>query len=244
MMYEELIERTFGKPKWTLDEVASTMVIAPARHSGKSEIMDEWMRSYVNNDIQITKDLFNLYKKEKENKTMLDDRTLMNSLKKGMYVEVLSDKRGYIEAFDYTHLRVGIRVEGTPSYTNLAWLSPGSVRIIAMPDGKAVPRFDSRYPKPKKVIYDEDAGVTVVLWEDGQKTIVRAAEGEDLDIYDAFCAAYCKRIYGSNSALKRELNKVLVVKEKPKQMTFGEIVNQLDAKFKSLKTNIETVKGE
>lgn len=35
-----------------------------------------------------------------------------------------------------------------------------------------------------------------------------------IDIYDAFCAAFCKRAYGTNSALKRELNKILVVKEK------------------------------
>ncbi len=71
-------------------------------------------------------------------------------------------------------------------------------------------------PIPKRVIYDEDAGVTVVLWTDDQKTIVRAAEGEDRDVYDAFCAAYCKRVYGSNSALKRELNKILTVKKKEK----------------------------
>ena len=76
-------------------------------------------------------------------------------------------------------------------------------------------KINNTYPKPKKVVYNEEAGIMVVIWMDGQKTIVRPAEDEDMNPYDAFCAAYCKRVFGSNSALKRELEKVMVV-EKPK----------------------------
>ena len=70
------------------------------------------------------------------------------------------------------------------------------------------------YPKPKKVIYDETAGVTVVLWEDSTKTIVRAAEGDAHDAYLGYCTALAKKIHGTNSALKRDLDKVLVVTKK------------------------------
>jgi len=70
------------------------------------------------------------------------------------------------------------------------------------------------YPKPKKVYYDEAAGVTVVLWMDGTKTIVRAAEGDAHDVYLGYCTALAKKIHGTNSALKRDLEKVLVMVEK------------------------------
>ena len=75
------------------------------------------------------------------------------------------------------------------------------------------------YPKPKKIFYDEDAGVTVVLWKDDTKTIVRAAEDDINDPYYGYCVALAKKIHGTNSALKRELNKVLVVKQKNEDYT-------------------------
>lgn len=48
---------------------------------------------------------------------------------------------------------------------------------------------------------------------DGTKTIVRAAEGEEHDAYLGYCIALAKKMHGTNSALKRDLEKVLVVKE-------------------------------
>ena len=70
------------------------------------------------------------------------------------------------------------------------------------------------YPKAKKVYYDEAAGVTVVLWTDNTKTVVRAAEGDKHDAYLGYCTALAKKIHGTNSALKRDLEKVLVVTTK------------------------------
>ena len=74
--------------------------------------------------------------------------------------------------------------------------------------------FSNPTPKPKKVYYDEAAGVTVVLWTDNTKTIVRAAEGDKHDAYLGYCTALAKKIHGTNSALKRDLEKVLVRVEK------------------------------
>ena len=65
-------------------------------------------------------------------------------------------------------------------------------------------------PRPKKIIYNENKGVTVVLWEDGTKTIVKCSENNRRDLYNAYCAAFAKKCYGTNSALKREIDKLTV----------------------------------
>lgn len=73
---------------------------------------------------------------------------------------------------------------------------------------------------------------------------MRAAADEDLDVYDAFCAAYCKRIYGSNSALKRELNKILTVKKKP-EVKGIDVTNALSEAINKIKKDINNIqKGE
>lgn len=212
------------------------------------DIPDYWKRRYLNqwntdwkfeSPSQI---LSTLQNKEKENKTMATARERMNTFKKGMLVECIghhNNDRGYIEAFDYAHMLVGVRMVGAPSYKNLLWTNPNYLRIVALPDGKAVPTLNGPCPKPKRVVYDEEAGVTVVLWEDGQKTVVRATEGEQMDVYDAFCAAYCKRVYGTNSALKRELNKILTVNHpkepEPEHITMTESFQKLNDGIKKLK---------
>lgn len=90
-------------------------------------------------------------------------------------------------------------------------------------------KYDIRdtYPKPRKVIYDETAGVTVVLWMDGTKTIVRAEEGAEHDAYHGYCAALAKKIHGTNSALQRELKKVLEVHNKKEKEDKTEICNTI-----------------
>lgn len=179
---------------------------------------------YTDTDIASTKNL------EKEIKEM-DERRLMNGMKKGMTVEVVEhpNKRGWrgtIEAFDYNHLRVGVRFSAREELT---WFAPSNLRIeyqigyrhVTFDEAYAKRRLNAQYGvasayKPKKVIYDEAAGVTVVLWMDGTKTIVRAAEGEEHDAYLGYCIALAKKMHGTNSALKRDLEKVLVVKEDKK----------------------------
>ena len=182
------------------------------------DMLDDWMSKYLGRPVvNCPKRDPYISNKEKEKNTMTN-REQMNFLKKGMLVECVghhNNDRGYIEAFDYTHTLVGIRMEGAPSYKNLLWINPSYLHVVATPDDNAVQTLNGPCPKPKKVVYNEEAGVMVVIWMDGQKTIVRPTEDEDMNPYDAFCAAYCKRVFGSNSALKRELEKVMVI-EKPK----------------------------
>lgn len=179
---------------------------------------------YTNSDVASTKNI------EKEINDM-DERRLMNGMKKGMTVVVverpnLRGWRGTIEAFDYDHLRVGVWFSGRE---RLFWFAPSNLRIeyqnghqhVIFDEADTKRRLNALYGvasdyKPKKVIYDEAAGVTVVLWMDGTKTIVRAAEGEEHDAYLGYCIALAKKMHGTNSALKRDLEKVLVMKEDKK----------------------------
>lgn len=56
---------------------------------------------------------------------------------------------------------------------------------------------------PERIIKSGPA--TIVFWADGTKTVVKCAEGTEPDDYTAFCAALAKKVYGSNSALKKAM---------------------------------------
>lgn len=181
---------------------------------------DAWLK-YVDTDIFYTDYIV------KENERNMDERRLMNGMKKDMAVVVVNHPykqgwRGVIVAFDYNHLLVGVRF--VPK-GELHWFAPSNLRIeyqmgyLTFAEAYAKRGLNAQYDTayvPKKVIYDEAAGVTVVLWMDGTKTIVRAAEGEGHDAYLGYCIALAKKMHGTNSALKRDLEKVLVVKEDKK----------------------------
>ncbi len=185
---------------------------------------------YTNADVASTKNI------EKEINNM-DERRLMNGMKKGMTIVVIEHPvyrgwRGTIEAFDYNHLRVGVRFPAR----ELIWFAPSCLRVAYQHVSFAHSTDGINWTlgtsyKPKKVIYDEAAGVTVVLWMDGTKTIVRAAEGEEHDAYLGYCIALAKKMHGTNSALKRNLEKVLVVKEDKKldipMPTMKELANKV-----------------
>ncbi len=55
--------------------------------------------------------------------------------------------------------------------------------------------------KPKRIIHNRLA--TIVFWNDNTKTVVKCSENDEPDNYTAFCAAYCKKVFGNNSHLKR-----------------------------------------
>lgn len=205
---------------------------------------------YTNADVGSTKNL------EKEINDM-DERRLMNGMKKDMVVVVVDHPtkrgwRGTIQAFDYHHLRVGVRfVPGG----ELHWFAPSNLRIeyqtgyLTFAEAYAKRGLNAQYGTayvPKKVIYDEAAGVTVVLWMDGTKTIVRAAEGEGHDAYLGYCIALAKKMHGTNSALKRDLEKVLVVKEDKKLNTSLPTMTELADKVieDMQKFNDAVTKGE
>ena len=61
-------------------------------------------------------------------------------------------------------------------------------------------------PDVIKVVFNPPA--TIVFWEDGEKTVVKCAEGQVFDRYAGFCAAVCKRLFGSTAAGKELMESV------------------------------------
>lgn len=61
-------------------------------------------------------------------------------------------------------------------------------------------------PKPKKIIYNNPC--TIVLWEDGTKTICRVQEGQEFSEYYGYLACLAKKIYGTNGGVDRRIKSV------------------------------------
>lgn len=68
------------------------------------------------------------------------------------------------------------------------------------------------YFTPEKIIYNGPC--TIVFWSDGTKTIVRLAEGDIFNPYNAFNAALAKKIFGTNNEVKRIVETGEVIKDK------------------------------
>lgn len=66
-------------------------------------------------------------------------------------------------------------------------------------------------PKPIKIIRSGIA--TIVFWADGTKTIVKRSADTQDDPYAAFCIALAKKVYKSNSAVKRIIDRNTVVQK-------------------------------
>lgn len=65
---------------------------------------------------------------------------------------------------------------------------------------------------PKRIIINGIA--TIVFWEDGTKSVVKCAEGDEKNVYDAFNAALAIKVFGSNSKLKKTINSLVEDKGK------------------------------
>lgn len=68
----------------------------------------------------------------------------------------------------------------------------------------------------KSIEVSADHRTVVVVWTDGETTKVVRSENDPDDIYMAFTAALAKKLYGSNSAIKRAIAKKMN-QHKPKE---------------------------
>ena len=66
---------------------------------------------------------------------------------------------------------------------------------------------------PERIIKSGTA--TIVFWSDGTKTIVKRASDEPENEYTAFTAALAKKVFGSNNAIKKIIERKTEV-QKPK----------------------------
>jgi hypothetical protein len=78
------------------------------------------------------------------------------------------------------------------------------------------PKKYKAMPYPEKV-YAMESGVTCVIWTDGKKTFVKRSAADTNDVYAAIGQAYLKRLYGSTSGAKRELQKITVFEAETKR---------------------------
>lgn len=156
-------------------------------------------------------------------------RNIMIKLKVGDKICTSSNLTTPMEifAFDYARFRVGLKhrisFEGYEKFSRL-WIDP---LTITDPDVRSKVSYANYYrggftqryvPTPKKIIINEDSKVTVVMWDDGTKTIVKCSEADQYDPYAAYCAAFAKKCYGTNSQLKKTIENLTVVQEsKPKK---------------------------
>lgn len=157
-------------------------------------------------------------------------RYIMNQLKVGDRVCTSINMTIPMEifAFDYAHLRVGltnhISLKGYEKVSRF-WVDPltifdQSVRRVSYADYYAEKRKQNKVgyiPTPKKIIVNEDAKVTVVMWDDNTKTIVKCSEADQYDPYAAYCAAFAKKCYGTNSHLKKTIENHTVFQESKKE---------------------------
>lgn len=93
-------------------------------------------------------------------------------------------------------------------------------------------------PKPslvEKVIVN--GSKTIVFWNDGTKTIVSCREGEEFDIYTAFCAALAKKMFGSTSRTKAILEDKLIIQEKKDKKKPDDLNSQKNCSFDTLLQN-------
>lgn len=68
------------------------------------------------------------------------------------------------------------------------------IKVHKHPRGNYIPY--KTYLQPERIIFNEPA--TIVFWEDGTKTIVKAMENDEYDPEVGFAMAYCKKIFGSD----------------------------------------------
>lgn len=91
-------------------------------------------------------------------------------------------------------------------------------------------------PCIKRVIFNPPA--TIVMWEDGTKTIVKCTEGEEFKEELGLAMAIAKRYFGSRSKFKKEVAKA----SRPQEKTFkneAEILATVAEKLKTLDSLIK-----
>ena len=61
-------------------------------------------------------------------------------------------------------------------------------------------------PGIKHIQFNDKSGHTAIIWDDGTTTVVRCGDGESFERYVGFCAAVCKKLFGSTSAVKKMID--------------------------------------
>ena len=86
--------------------------------------------------------------------------------------------------------------------------------VLLAPSPFGVVKNSKHLPTPKRIIFNPPR--TIVLWQDGTKTIVKCGEGDIYSQEMGYCMAFVRKVYGSRRKFKKLLVDVGVEqKEKP-----------------------------
>lgn len=77
----------------------------------------------------------------------------------------------------------------------------------------------------KRVVFSDRK--TIILWNDGSKTIVSCAEEEQLDPYMGFCAAFTKGFFGSKHQVEKMVKNADYQPSKKTKKKISEVLKQL-----------------
>lgn len=92
-----------------------------------------------------------------------------------------------------------------------------------------------------RIIFSPPA--TIVFWEDGTKTVVKCADGEPFSEYNGFAAALLKKVFGSNSAVKKIIQRKKQYAAPAKANSNSAKDADLEQRFKELVNEYEHLKN-
>lgn len=92
-----------------------------------------------------------------------------------------------------------------------------------------------------RIIFSPPA--TIVFWKDGTKTVVKCADGEPFSEYNGFAAALLKKVFGSNSAVKKIIQRKKQYAAPAKANSNSAKDADLEQRFKELVNEYEHLKN-
>ena len=92
-----------------------------------------------------------------------------------------------------------------------------------------------------RIIFSPPA--TIVFWKDGTKTVVKCADGEPFSEYNGFAAALLKKVFGSNSAVKKIIQRKKQYATPAKANSNSAKDADLEQRFKELVNEYEHLKN-
>lgn len=126
--------------------------------------------------------------------------------------------------YDIKPIRVNNMLDASPKVEedkNMDFASSFWKNYVALKETEERRRMENHFT-PKSIEWSADHKTVVVIWNDTEKTIVRLSPNNPDDIYMAFTAALAKRIFGTNSHIKKVIGRNLnehKIKEKKAELT-------------------------
>ena len=204
-MTAEMMKHFLEKDKWSCEEYEMQRCTTYDTIWGVSQRYDDSMDSWART-VNALKELSDKTKKELERK---DDIMIYHVKFDG------SDK--LYAYYSKVPLQIGaiysIEADGTTTYKNNITVikvnhekpygvSPRTITKATMITGTKRPD-----DKINRVIFNKEKKTTVVMWYDGQKTIIKQQEGDVWDEEKALALCYMKRVLGNRGSFNETLKK-------------------------------------